>query len=65
MNKFYYYLVFIVVFFTLWAIMVTLFVIMKENGYKPGSLLYFIAFSIIFGILGGLKPWLKKKFKIK
>lgn len=65
MNKFYYYLVLIVAFFALWAILVTLFFIMQENGYKPGGALYILGFSIMFGILGGLKTWLKKKFKIK
>ncbi len=65
MNKFYYYLVLIVTFLVLWAVMVTLFVIMEECGYKPGPVLFFIAFSIIFGVIGGIKPWLKKKMKIK
>lgn len=65
MSKFYYYLALIVIFFVLWAMMITLFVIMEECGYKPGGVLYTLAFFVIFGIIGGLKPWLKKKFKIK
>ncbi len=65
MNRLYYYLVLVVAFLTLWALIVTLFFVMKENGYKAGSVLYVVAFSIMFGILGSLKTWLKKKFKIK
>lgn len=65
MNKIYYYLVLVAAFLALWALIVTLFFVMKENGYKAGSILYIVAFSIMFGILGSLKTWLKKKFKIK
>jgi len=65
MNKFYYYLILIVTFFVLWAIMVTLFVVMEEFGYKAGPVLFVVVFSIIFGVIGAMKPWLKKKLKIK
>lgn len=65
MNKIYYYLVLVVAFLVLWSLIVTLVFVMKENGYKAGSVLYVVAFSIMFGILGSLKTWLKKKFKIK
>lgn len=65
MNKIYYYLVLIVVFIALWAIMVTLFVLMEEFGYKAGPVLFIMAISIIFGVTGAIKPWLKKKMKIK
>jgi hypothetical protein len=64
MNKFYYYLILVALFLTLWAVFVTLFVIMEEFGYKAGSVLYYIAFFIIFGVIGAIKPYLKKKFKI-
>ena len=43
--------------------MITLFVVMEDFGYKPGSVLFIVGFSIIFGIVGGMKPWLKKKLE--
>lgn len=63
MNKGLYYLILVVTFFALWAIMITLFVVMEEFGYKPGPVLYYSGFFIIFGVVGGIKPWLRKKLK--
>lgn len=65
MNKFYYYLILVAAFFALWAIMVTLFVVMKEFGYKAGPILFCLAFSVIFIVIGAVKSWLKKRMKIK
>lgn len=63
MNKLIYYSVLVAAFIVLWAIMITLFVVMEDFGYKPGSVLFIVGFSIIFGIVGGMKPWLKKKLE--
>jgi len=63
MNKGLYYLILVVTFIALWAIMITLFVVMEEFGYKPGPVLFCLGFSIIFGVVGGMKPWLRKKLK--
>jgi hypothetical protein len=65
MNKFIYYSVLVAVFFVLWAIMVTIFVVMENFGYKAGPVLFSISAAIIFGITGAIKPWLKKKLEKK
>ena len=52
-------------FFVLWAIMVTIFVVMENFGFKAGPVLFCVAFSIIFVIIGAMKPWLKKKLDKK
>ena len=64
MNRIYYYLVLVVAFLALWALIVTSFFVMKENGYKAGSVLFVVAFSILFGFLGSFMTWLNMKFKI-
>lgn len=63
MNKFYYYLILVVAFLALWAIMITSFVVLEDHGYKPGPVLYYVGFFIIFGIVGVLKTWLKRRMK--
>ena len=63
MNKFIYYSVLVATFFVLWAIMVTIFVVMENFGCKAGPVLFCVAFAIIFGIIGAMKPWLKKKLE--
>ena len=63
MNKFCYYLILVVTFFALWAIMIALFVVLEEHGYKPGSVSYYAGFIIIFGIIGKMKAWLRKRMK--
>lgn len=63
MNKFIYYSVLVVTFIVLWAIMVTIFVVMENFGFKAGPVLFCVAFAIIFGIIGAMKPWLKKKLE--
>ena len=65
MNKFIYYSVLVATFFVLWAIMVTIFVVMDNFGFKAGPVLFCAAFAIIFVIIGAMKPWLKKKLEKK
>lgn len=65
MNKFIYYSVLVATFFVLWAIMVTIFVVMDNFGFKAGPVLFCAAFAIIFGIIEAMKPWLKKKLEKK
>lgn len=65
MKAFIYYSVLVATFIVLWAIMVTIFVAMENFGYKAGPVLFFVAFAIIFGIIGAMKPWLKKKLEKK
>lgn len=65
MNKFIYYSVLVATFFVLWAIMVTIFVVMDNFGFKAGPVLFCAAFAIIFGIIGAMKSWLKKKLEKK
>ena len=65
MNKFIYYLVLVATFFVLWAIMVTIFVVMENFGFKAGPVLFCVAFAIIFGIIGAIKPCLKNKLEKK
>lgn len=65
MKNFVYYSVLVATFFVLWAIMVTIFVVMENFGFKAGPVLFCVALSIIFGIIGAMKPWLKKKLDKK
>lgn len=65
MKNFVYYSVLVATFFVLWAIMVTIFVVMENFGFKAGPVLFCVAFAIIFGIIGAMKPWLKKKLDKK
>ena len=65
MNKFIYYLVLVATFFVLWASMVTIVVVMENFGFKAGPVLFCVAFAIIFGIIGAMKPWLKQKLDKK
>ena len=60
MKNFVYYSVLVATFFVLWVIMVTIFVVMENFGFKAGPVLFCVAFAIIFGIIGAMKPWLKK-----
>ena len=61
MKKFVYYLVLIATFIVLWALMITIFVVLENFGYKAGGVLFGVGFAIILGIIGGIKPWVKKK----
>ena len=61
MKNFVYYSVLVATFFVLWATMVTIFVVMENFGYKAGGVLFGVGFAIILGIMGAIKPWLKKK----
>ena len=65
MKNFVYYSVLVAIFFALWAIMVTIFVVMENFGFKAGPVLFCVALSIIFGIIGVMKPWLNKKLDKK
>lgn len=65
MNVFIYYSVLVATFIALWAIMITIFVVLENFGYKAGPVLFCVAFAIIFGIIGAMKPWLKKKLEKK
>lgn len=65
MKKFVYYSVLVATFIGLWAIMITIFVVLENFGYKAGGVLFGIGFAIILGIIGGIKPWLKKKLDKK
>ena len=65
MKKFVYYSVLVATFFVLWAIMVTIFVVMENFGYKAGGVLFGVGFATILGIMGCMKPWLKKKLEKK
>lgn len=65
MKKFIYYSVLIATFIVLWAIMITIFVVLENFGYKAGAVLFGVGFAIILGIIGVIKPWLKKKLEKK
>ena len=65
MKNFVYYSVLVATFIVLWAIMITIFVVLENFGYKDGGILFGICFAIILGIIGGMKPWLKKKLDKK
>lgn len=65
MKNFVYYSVLVATFFVLWAIMVTIFVVMENFGYKAGGVLFGVGFAIILGIMGAIKPLLKKKLDKK
>lgn len=65
MKVFIYYSVLVSTFIALWAIMITIFVVLENFGYKAGPVLFCVAFAIIFGIIGAMKPWLKKKLEKK
>ena len=45
--------------------MITIFVVLENFGYKAGVVLFGVGFAIILGIIGGIKPWLKKKLDNK
>ena len=65
MKNFVYYSVLVATFFVLWTIMVTIFVVMENFGYKAGGVLFGVGFAIILGIMGAIKPLLKKKLDKK
>ena len=65
MKKFVYYSVLIATFIVLWALMITIFVVLENFGYKAGGVLFGVGFAIIMGIMGAIKPWLKKKLDKK
>ena len=65
MKNFVYYSVLVATFIVLWAIMITIFVVLENFGYKAGGILFCICFAIILGIIGGIKPWLKKNLDKK
>lgn len=65
MKNFVYYSVLVATFFVLWALMITIFVVLENFGYKAGGVLFGVCFAIILGIIGGIKPWLKKKLDKK
>ena len=65
MKNFVYYSVLVATFFVLWALIITIFVVLENFGYKAGGVLFGVCFAIILGIIGGIKPWLKKKLDKK
>ena len=65
MKNFVYYSVLVATFFVLWVIIITIFVVLENFGYKAGGVLFGVCFAIILGIIGGIKPWLKKKLDKK
>lgn len=65
MKKFVYYSVLVSTFIVLWALMITIFVVLENFGYKAGGVLFGVGFAIILGIMVGIKPWLKKKLDKK
>lgn len=65
MKAFIYSSVLVATFIVLWAIMITIFVVLENFGYNAGPVLFCVAFAIIFGIIGAMKPWLKKKLEKK
>lgn len=65
MKNFVYYSVLIAKFIVFWALMITIFVVLENFGYKAGGVLFGVCFAIILGIIGGIKPWLKKKLDKK
>lgn len=65
MKNFVYYSVLVATFFVLWAIMVTIFVVMENFSFKAGPVLFGLGFAIILGIIGGVKPWIKKNLDKK
>ena len=56
MKNFVYYSVLVATFIVLWALMITIFVVLENFGYKAGGMLFGICFAIILGIIGGIKP---------
>ena len=65
MKNFVYYSELVATFIVLWAIMITIIVVFENFGYKAGGVLFCVGFAIILGIMGGIKPWLKKKLEKK
>ena len=65
MKKFVYYSVLIATFIVLWALMITIFVVLENFGYKAGGVLFGVGFAVILGIMGGIKPCLKNKLEKK
>lgn len=65
MKNFVYYSVLIATFIVLWALMITIFVVLENFGYKAGGVLFGVGFATILGIIGGIKPWIKKKLDKK
>ena len=65
MKNFVYYSVLVATFIVVWAIMITIFVVLENFGYKDVGILFGICFAIILGSIGGIKPWLKKKLDEK
>ena len=65
MKNFVYYSVLVATFIVLWAIMITIFVVLENFGYKAGGVLFGVGFAVILGIMGGIKPCLKNKLEKK
>ena len=65
MKNFVYYSVLVATFFVLWALMITIFVVLENFGYNAGGVLFGVGFAIILGIIGVIKPWIKKKLDKK
>ena len=65
MKKFVSYSVLIATFIVLWALMITIFVVLENFGYKAGGVLFGVGFAVILGIIGGIKPCLKNKLEKK
>ena len=65
MKKFVYYSVLVSTFIVLWALMITIFVVLENFGYKAGGVLFGVGFAIILGIICVIKPWIKKKLDKK
>ena len=65
MKKFVYYSVLIATFIVLWALMITIFVVLEKFGYKARGVLFGVGFAVILGIMGGIKPCLKNKLEKK
>ena len=65
MKNFVYYSVLVATFIVLWAIMITVFIVMENFGYKAGVVLFGIGFAIILGIIGDSKPWIEKNVEKK
>ena len=65
MKNFVYYSVLVATFIVLWALMITIFLVLENFGYKAGGILFGICFAIILGIIGGIQPWLKQRLDKK
>ena len=65
MKKFVYYSVLVSTFIVFWGLMITIFVVLENFGFKAGPVLFCFAFAIIFRIIGAMKPWLKQKLDKK